>query len=231
MSNAATASIIDRIKKLRALATSDNLHEAATAARLAEKLIQEHSLASADFAETAEDEFVTVEDCITWKVKTIPWQNTLGQGIARQYSCSPISCFNAFGRKVLRVYGRTQDIELFRFQYAFYAAEITRLCNRQAKGMGRGYRAAFCMGATAEILRVLREAQVEVRAASTGSALVRVDTHMASARAAMILANPKVGKVRARRVDARAYAAGQAAGGTIRRGGVLGNGGVRMLSA
>lgn len=175
------SSIIDKIRKLRALADSSNVNEAAAAAAAAERLIQEHNLHEAEFSiDDGELERVTY-DLIAEMGKTIAtWQSDLLLFLTHAYQCSGVYKTRRIATLRSRscrfvAYGRKEDLDTLRYQYAFFTAEIVRLCELQTRGRGRTFKNSFRLGAVRAIGEALREARQVSRSAATSTSLVIVD--------------------------------------------------------
>lgn len=233
-----TQSIIEKVKKLRALATSSNVNEAASAAAAAERLIQEHALHEAQLCEDEEDEIpIDPEEPIdTFGSKTPSWRSSLLAGLAKQYRCA---CWLTRGRNngkretYFRAVGRPSDLDVFRYQAAFFTSEILRLTEREGKGQGRTWRNSFAHGAVSAVLEAMRTANQEARSTATGAALVRVDVAAAKALALRDTIVPSLRKGSASRysLDGSAYAQGRRAGAGINQRSQIGAGGMRLLGS
>jgi len=75
--------VIERIRKLLALAQSANENEAQAAALKAQELLAEHNLREADLHE-ADDEFVIDGELLS---DSRPWRRKLAANVARLYFC------------------------------------------------------------------------------------------------------------------------------------------------
>lgn len=172
-----TQDIIDRIRKLRRLATSSNEHEAATAAAIADKLIQEHRL---EEAAIEGDEHATIpieEDPEFFDLgrRVNSWQWYLYTRLIHHYDVAGYSSWRK-GNRTLHMIGRKDDIDIVKFQCAFFTAEINRLALHVAGGQGRSALNSFRLGAVQGILQALREAKAAAMAqASTSTAMVLVN--------------------------------------------------------
>ena len=227
-----STAVIDRIRKLRALASSANVHEAAAAAAAAERLIQEHNLSEASVQVESEEEPVThdvVADVGGFRIVT--WQSHLLHYLGRAYQACGF-----FQRKrgegyVYKAYGRPADLATLRYQFAFFSAEITRLAALECKGRGKTFANSYRLGAVAAIAEALSTVQRETRAEASSSALVVVDRRTDLAREARDNQNPdiKTRATSASRLDGEAYAAGKRAGARINQRGQLGASGTRLL--
>ncbi len=219
------STIIEKIKKLRGLSQSPNLHEAQAAARLAERLLQEHCLGEADLGAAPEDQGGIVEEdpsFVNWGKKIIRWQSSLMGGLAKQYQCAVV-IDKTGGQSRIRAYGRNDDLETLRYQYAFFVTEINRLAKHE-KGITA--RNSFSLGAAIEILRTLKDASQEARKQATSSALTVVDNRTALAEKALRGACPRVRKSQPSqsRLDPNAYARGVYAGSNMQPKPLLGVG-------
>lgn len=221
--------ILDKVRKLRTLATSSNVHEAAAAAAAAERLIQEHNLAEASLEIDAAEETVTYERVTEFGQQVPSWQGVLLVHLARAYQCSG---FIRPGMKSSYIaYGRPQDIATLKYQYAFFTAEITRLA-KVGKGRGRTWLNSFRIGAVQAIAESLRVTQTAARQQATSSALVVVDERAARAEKRRNQDNPNLESRNrsAFRVDPHGLAAGRRAGSSINQRSQIGAGGTRLLS-
>ena len=232
--------IVDKIRKLRALASSANLNEAAAAAAAAERLIQEHNLAEAEIAASGEapaDERVEAEEIGTFKGKLATWQSNLVVHLMMAYQCS------GYWQRTRRngvivgyrfvAYGRPSDLATFRYQAAFYALEIERLAQESGQGRGRRFLNSFRLGAVRAIGEALAAVRAEVKLAATTTALAVVDQRAEEAKRRRDEENGDLlnGRKRPSQVDREAYQAGREAGSLINQRAALGEGTSRRLTA
>jgi len=80
----ASDKVLDRIRKLIALAGSSNEHEAALAMSHAQALLAEHNLTLADITAKADDGFIIDKDIVT---SSYPWRRQLANAVATLYFC------------------------------------------------------------------------------------------------------------------------------------------------
>ena len=181
-----TDKIIDKVKKLLRLSTSDNPNEAALAAAMAQKLIDQHQLDTALLAldgveaETNEE----IEDFGgrgAWlDEKNATWKGRLGLVIAHLNGCQ---VYVHSGR--LSIIGRPSDVDTVRYLYGYLTYEVNRLANQAGKGCGRVWNNNYRLGVVDTIKSKLREQSQkfkdEARQAvgSNSQALVRVDQALA----------------------------------------------------
>lgn len=225
-------SIIERIKKLRALSTSSNVHEAAAAAAAAERLIQQHAIDESQLQDKEEGVVEAPDALYSWSCTKPPvWQQSLINELTDLYRCSGWLSHNFRGHTIFRVTGRPSDVEILKYQAAYFVAEIIRLTSLNCKGQGRRIHNSFAWGATTAVIEALKATNREVRASSTSTALARVD---AVAEAAVELRDKILGKNMTMKkasfsVNQGAYEAGQRAGAGINQRSQIGAGGMRLL--
>lgn len=183
--------ILDRIRKLRALsADPNNLNEATTAAKIAEELLQKHQIAEAELIlEEGEKEEPKLDDnpVETFGQRQNVWKNILSLQLAKAYNCTTVWQRKG-GVLGLYVIGRPSDIEIVKYNYAYLSLQIVRLAELNQpsglyKGAAKGWRNSFYLGATNAIISALEEEKEKVRAESNSSALAVVDKHMAESNA------------------------------------------------
>lgn len=82
--------LIEKIRKLRALSLSENVHEAAAAAAAAERLIQEHNVAEAELeaASDAQVEAPTREDLAEVGTSSPTWKLFLSSALEKAHGCA-----------------------------------------------------------------------------------------------------------------------------------------------
>ncbi len=180
--------IIEKVRALRNLAQNSaaTVDEAAAAARAAELLIQKHSLAETELDAIRENSEPISDDdkpLTDWGQRQTVWQNILIHGLAHAYNCESVFKWDKFGHPGIYAIGRKSDVELLRYQYAFFVLELTRLSHNLApkgltRGEGKTWHNSFYRGAVRAILDSLKKAKQEVRAQANSDALVIIDQHM-----------------------------------------------------
>lgn len=169
--------IIEKIKKLLALADSSNEHEAALAAGHAQRLLSEHNLAMADIeAAQKPDKADKVDTAVS---KSLPkWLRHLSGGVSNAFDCQAIHN-PAAGR--LTFIGVGADVQIAAYTFAYLERTIRKLCgtymkthvdstsaNRHRELM----RQSYYLGAVSTITARLREQKT--RTPVTSGALVPV---------------------------------------------------------
>lgn len=228
--DADTDKILDRVRKLLALASSDNVHEAALAAARAQELIEAHrleALLAAEAAAEALDAEAPLEDGradpleVSKRLRT--WRVVLATHLAELNGC--LAYTDRVGRKKrLLLVGRPADRALVRELYGWLCRRLEWLSATHAPpgGADKRWHEAFRIGAAdviAHRLEASRRERQERREAlaggSQGAALARLDASTA-ARAAQVsrYAEESLDLKPGRRllVDADGYARGKAEG-------------------
>ena len=116
--------IIEKIKKLLALANSSNEHEAALAASHAQRLLSEHNLAMADIeAAQRPDRADRVEANVS---KTLPkWLRILSAGVSAAFDCQAVH-YPSTGKLVF--IGVGADVQIAAYTFAYLERTARRLC-------------------------------------------------------------------------------------------------------
>ena len=180
--------LIAKINALRALSTSSNPNEAANAARIAEKLIQEHALSSADLdangGENKQNESATDQGLICNEGEG--WRADLAHNLADLHYCASISVWEPEG---VRIYGREEDVANVRYLFAWLAPEIERLADEQMRSAR--WKKTYCAGAVAGIDRAMMRARREARRQATVAALVLTKDRLSRAIKSMEVDFPR----------------------------------------
>lgn len=212
--------ILERVKKLLALAGNNNSeHEAAAAAAKAQELLLKHDL---DMS-MVEDSSVEVDD--EGVHHTILEKNYVGaRGIlmkaitdATMTEC--VSSDMGGNHKMFHVFGKEANVEVAVYMYGYLIREINRL---SPKPLGGRISNSFRLGAISTIRRRMMETFTEFQEASDQTRALVVIHNAVAVRAKEAYFDPSSltkGK-RSPVNDARAYNAGKAAGEKIplRRG-------------
>ena len=121
--------IIEKIKKLLALANSSNEHEAALAASHAQRLLSEHNLAMADIdASHKPDKADRVEMKLS---KTLPkWLRHLTAGVSAAFDCQAVH-HPATGK--MSFIGVGADVQVALYTFAYLERTVRQLCSDYMK--------------------------------------------------------------------------------------------------
>lgn len=241
---------LDRVKKLLALAKSDNPNEAASAAAMAQKIIDRHKLDVASLEGDSGAPTEKVEDT-SLDTSTSTWKLRLAGEIARANGCR---LYYRPGQSI-QLIGRASDAQTVRYLYQWLTKEIDRLTRQATRPIsfmsepvsGKTWANNFRLGCVETLGRRLsvekeetkREAQAEAFAkegeaglARINQAIVRVaDTAPLEAYAATL--KLRSGSARRSAYDGGAREAGRRAGASISLGGsrgAMGAGARRMGS-
>jgi hypothetical protein len=117
--------IIEKIRKLLALANSTNEHEAALAAAHAQRLLSEHNLAMADIDTKQAPQ--TADKIETTVARTLPkWVRNLSAGVCSAFDCQAIH-HPSQGR--MTFIGVGADVQIASYTFAYLDKTVRRLCS------------------------------------------------------------------------------------------------------
>lgn len=209
--------IIDKIRKLLALANSGNEHEAALAASHVQRLLSEHNLAIADIeADIKPQSADKVETAIA---KTMSkWMRHLSAGVCTAFDCQAIH--NPAEGKMIFI-GVGADVQIAAYTFTYLDKTVRKLCRNYMKNhssdsiSSRGrelVRQSYYLGAVSTITGRLREQKVQTPI--TPGALVPVKKELIKKAMSEMGA---IRSVRSRRsyVNSDAYTKGQQDGRQI----------------
>lgn len=177
-------SVIEKVRKLIALTSSSNAAEAATAAAIANKLIDQYRLSEADIDAPDMDAIIEDDQFIYETGRVTRWKQNLLAVLTKHYGTvgfNKISYEN--NRKVSRykLIGRKTDIDITRHMFNWIVDECNRLSEKEAYGKGRVYVNSYCMGFVEGIYRQLQNSRKEVAEKASTTALVKINNRQSEA--------------------------------------------------
>jgi hypothetical protein len=197
--------IIEKIKKLLALANSSNEHEAALAASHAHRLLSEHNLAMADIeAAHKPDSADKVETTVSRTLSK--WLRHLSAGVSSAFDCQAVH-HPATGKMTYTFAYLDRTVRKLCSRYMKHQVSPT-LANRHRELM----RQSYYLGAVSTINARLREQKVQTPI--TTGALVLVKEGLIR-QAMNEIGNLRTVRSRKSYISADAYAKGQTDGGQI----------------
>lgn len=210
-----------RVRKLLALATSPNPHEAAVAAARAQAIIEAHRLhawlAAEARVEADPDPIVDARDePLEVGRRLRKWKVVLAATLAEANDC--IAYTAARGREqAIVLVGRGRDRAAVVELWGWLVKRIEWLSATHGEGRSRQWHEAFRIGVVDAIAARLVRTAEEVRAELDSTALVVVDPARAAHREALdrVAEGLRLGAGRGVRVDVRAWQRGRAAGGGV----------------
>lgn len=211
--------LLDRVRKLLALAGSPNAHEAAAAAARAQALITQHRLEAwveaVEEVEVDPDPITGGQDAPLEVGRRVrKWKVALASALADANGCVAWIWARA-GEEAICVIGRKRDQDVVRVLWEALLKRIEWASATAGPGRDRAWHEAFRIGAADAIAERLAVTETEAREAFTTGALARID-HRAAAHAdaldRYVAEHIGSGKGRALRVNARAYEGGRKAG-------------------
>jgi len=212
--------ILERVRKLLALAGSPNVHEAASAAAAAQALIVAHRLEGmldAREAGSAADDITDGREAPLEKARRPRrWKVSLAVGLAEANGCIAYSALVG-DETWLLLAGRAEDREAVAALWEWLVARLEWLSASHGAGRSRDWHEAFRIGAAEAVVARLAGAEIPAAASpDQEAALVRVQAVRASALEAWAERHLRLGPGRGMRVDARALEQGRAAGATLK---------------
>lgn len=180
------SAIADKIRKLLALATSNNPHEAAAAASRAQELMIKYAVEEEEVrgrdpsASSAEP--IEVEE-LFWSGQGPKWEGILAEAMSRSFLCR---CYRDRASYKIYMVGRASAREVFKATYLFIKDEINRLAKsgwevekhayaellepKMVNGKGRAWRTSFGLGAVSTISHRLNDNMKKLTAGTTNGA-------------------------------------------------------------
>lgn len=211
--------ILDRLRKLLALAGSPNPHEAALAASRAQALVTRHRLEAwlaAEAAEQADPDPITLgrDDPLEIARRTRKWKAYLASVLADANGCA--AWIDGRGRQeAICLVGRARDRELVRALWEGLVKRVEWASATAGQGHDRAWHEAFRIGLAEQIGARLREGDAEASAELGSTALTVVDPARAAHERALdrfVDDHLGRGKHRSLLVDAHGLHAGREAG-------------------
>jgi hypothetical protein len=220
---AADKKILDRVKKLLALAENNsNIHEAASAMASAEKMMRKYNLDRAEVmaANLKQDDLIEMM-AERGKRRVPEWMGGLIVPVARAYDCEARYTWKN-NVKYPEFLGQTEDATVASWVFQFLVDEVERLSRayrrklRKDMGAGHGVNMAdYRQGLVNEIQITLRqmkeEKQEELRNHEAGKALVVVKNQLIAQKYNVTYSKRRQYRIR----DASAYYQGRADGKKI----------------
>lgn len=170
---------LDRVRKLLALATSSNVHEAAAAAAQAQTLITRHRLRQWLDAERAvtddPDPIADASDApLEVARKLRRWKVALACALAEVNGCVAYTLDRGADAAIVLV-GRSRDRAAVEALWAWAVKRVEWLSATHGEGRSRQWHEAFRVGASEVLARRLDEANRAERDAATGVELATID--------------------------------------------------------
>ena len=215
--------VLDRVRKLLALATSPNVHEAAAAAAAAQALIEQHRIEGliAALADGAADPITDGREAPLERGRRLRrWKLVLAAGLADANGCVAYTAEDpSRGDTLLLLVGRTADRAAVSTIWDWLVQRLEWLSATEGPGRSRAWHEAFRIGAADVVVDRLAAVAGAEAPHIPPEALVRVSAAREAERAAVMAyaeQHLRLGPGRGLRVDARGYAAGRAAGARVR---------------
>jgi len=231
MSEERRQKIADKVRKLLALSTSSNVHEAERAAALAAELMARHQLSEALIATDAAEPEPMTESVVETHGRIVSWKATLLGGVARSAGCQLYTRRSRAGVEY-RLVGKASDIDAASYVYMYLMRQIEGLVlierRRQQEDPAlalwsrheiNSFRVGVAATVRERLIAARRQTFEEARAHPESSrALARIDRDVAALRAYMEGLGLRMGRP-AQVSSLSAYQHGRQAGHRISLGG------------
>jgi hypothetical protein len=181
MNDSERAKLLERVRKLLALAGNNaNENEAAAAAEKAQALLVEHNLSMLDIDNLADDETkdIGVDNSII--TSSNPWRRPLAVQVAKLYFCEYFYSSTRGSKNIHSFVGKKHNIEVAKMMFMYLLEAIDRLAREGAKGLPikeqSPYRVAFRGACTKRLCQRIMERieaakRGEIKSETTGSNL------------------------------------------------------------
>lgn len=173
--------LYDRLRKLLALAGSDNPHEAALALAHAQALATRHEIEIADLGETPKE---SIEESVFYEntgTRMIHWKLRLAGVLCRANGCDIY-----YSGPRVHVAGRPSDVKRAAMLFGECSNAIERLARTQARGRGKRFAQSFRLGCVDAIRAAIKAEEAttrdELRGKVSETALVVIDTRKSEAK-------------------------------------------------
>ena len=154
----ADTSIVERIKKLLALATSSNENESTAAAEKASLLLAQYNLSLADLGPNHQEEID--ENSVETTSKFVTWKMMLLSGIADANGCNAMR--NTYNGSMFLV-GTSTNLLVCKHLYEYLSSAIEKRAKyRKGNGRGLAYLNAFRVGCATRLRQRLLEQKQEM---------------------------------------------------------------------
>jgi hypothetical protein len=183
-------SILKKVRKLLNLADDKaNINESASAAQMAQQLIEKHRIAMAelDVGEEGEDPVDSFDLIDEDGPKVRVWKVDLANAIGNVNGCATVyrrGSKRSRTKATIDLVGTKDNVNTVRYLFFYLSTTIERLCKRQGKGLGRVWAQSFRAGAVSMIGERLFEAKQKAREdlrkkageSADSTALVKLET-------------------------------------------------------
>lgn len=214
--------LVDRVRKLLALAESPNVHEAASAAEAAQALIERHRLQGLLEAAEAQDDLQQAmtdgQDAPLEQARRVrKWKTVLAAQLAALNGCVAYTAGRR-GDERLLLAGHPDDRAAVAEVWSWLTHRIELLSATHGAGQDRAWHDAFRIGAAETIAARMAAGRAEARASLEATALARIEPALARRQSAVrsfVDQELRLKRGRGIRVDADGYERGQRIGRSL----------------
>jgi len=232
--------VMDRIRKLLSLSTSNNPNEAATAAAQAAKLMADYELEEADLrVESGEANLDKIEQDVWYNDSKngAKWKGMILVGVVKGFGCyayqSKVRVSDGSIKSTYCVIGRSNNVRTANYMFQYLTKEIQDMCERAWLALraaseasmyhGKHWKNSFLLGAAVVIQNRLIEqsdANKVAQAQSKGCALIKRDQAEVDAYYQRLRSQLNLRQAHSQsRMSRDAYEQGKEAGASVNLGG------------
>lgn len=148
--------ILNKVKLLLKLATSPNPHEADSARKLAEGLIEKHGITEEELESIKDKKPLYGDDEKMFStIGLVVWRQQLALMVAKYFLCQVVveEAVPAEGSHLFSyfAYGEPEDVEKVKFAFKAFADKVEHLVDTKCLGRGPIYVESYCEGVTDSI--------------------------------------------------------------------------------
>ena len=151
----APPAILDKVKKLLALATSSNANEAESARTLANKLISKYNITEEQLSSMDPKVFYGEDEKLFVTIGLHPWRQQLALAVATYFDAQivqeelvPVEGLHEF---IYYVYGDDDQVKDTQFVYHAFAKKVEHLVDTRCIGRGPIHIDSYCEGVVESI--------------------------------------------------------------------------------
>lgn len=228
-------SVIEKVNKLLSLSKSSNANEAATAAAMANKLIDQYRLSESDLSQEQNDPLMEDKGFLYETGRIVRWKSVLAYILSKHYGCALFNQIHFVnGRKASRykLIGRQSDIEIVKYMFNWLTMECQRLTKQEAYGHGKIFAQSYCAGFVEGIKQQLHLSRQEIADQADKQAMTRINSREQEASQFMHQLHKlkNAPSLRASQIDPTAFNAGVDRGKSVHLGKNISEPTVRLLS-
>lgn len=176
--------VLTKIKKLLALATSDNVNEATLAMSKAQDLMNAYQIEISELEASGEEDFEKPEhfdDPIFTEHNPRDWKVKVLMNFAYHNGCF-LYLNKVYRGKTYRLIGRPSDVSYVKYMATYAILEFTKISKIECNYRDQQYKISWFEGAVAGLIAQLREKAEARKTQMSSTALVKYDNRLNEAK-------------------------------------------------